>query len=167
MKTLKPLRGRLLAQTVWHRDGIPAEDWKYRRLVRVWLPLYDVIAVLTGLAGLLYGSPLLNKLFSEEITNVVTGMFVVVATAALMCVIFPCLWPAEIVAKVLLVGMVSAYIFTILVYGSPGPTGLPNLFVAGMLAFGLPLALFRLDLLGQDILERRMVAAAIASFKEA
>ena len=167
MKALKPLLGRLLAQTVWHRDGIPAEDWKYRRLVRVWLPLYDVIAVLTGLAGLLYGSPLLNKLFSEEITNVVAGMFVVVATAALMCVIFPCLWPAEIVAKVLLVGMVSAYIFTILVYGSQGPTGLANLFVAGMLAFGLPLALFRLDLLGQDILERRMVAAAIASLKEA
>lgn len=157
---------RLQARTVWHKDGIPAEDWKYRRLVRVWLPFYDVIAVLTGLAGLLYGSPLLNKLFSEDATDIVTGLFVVVATAALMCVIFPSLWPAEIVAKVLLVGMVSAYIFTILVYGSPGPTGAPNLFIAGMLAFGLPLTLFRLDLLGQDILERRMVAAAIASLKE-
>lgn len=157
---------RLYAQSVWHRDGIPAEDWKYRRLVRLWLPLYDVIAVLTGLFGLLYGSPLLNKLFTEDVTNIVTGLFVVVATAALMTVIFPALWPAEIAAKVALVGMVTAYIFTILVYGSPGPTGAPNLFVAGMLAFGLPLALFRLDLLGQDILERRMVDAAITSLKE-
>ena len=166
MKTLKPLLGRLLAQTVWHRDGIPAEDWKYRRLVRLWLPLYDIVAVVTGLSGLLFGSPLLDKLFTEEVTNVFTGTFVVVATATLMTVIFPCLWRVEIAAKVLLVGLVTAYIFTILVYGSPGPTGLPNLFVAGMLAFGLPFALFRLDLLGQDILERRMVAAAVSSLKE-
>lgn len=157
---------RLHGQTVWHRDGIPVADWKYRRLVRVWLPLYDVIAIYTGLMGLLFGSPLLNRLFTEEVTNIVTGLFVVVATAALMCVIFPALWAAEIAAKVALVGMVSAYIFTILVYGEHGPTGLPNLFVAGMLAFGLPLALFRLDLLGQDILERRMIEEAIASLKE-
>lgn len=157
---------RLYAQTVWHRDGIPAEDWKYRRLVQLWLPLYDVIAVATGLFGLLYGSPLLNKLFNEDVTNIVTGLFVIVATAALMTVIFPALWPAEIAAKVALVGLVTAYIFTILVYGSPGPSGAPNLFVAGMLAFGLPLALFRLDLLGQDILERRMVDVAITSLKE-
>lgn len=152
---------RLAAQTVWHKNGIPAEDWKYRRLVRLWLPLYDIIAMGTGLAGLLFGSNILDSLFTARNADIVTGAFVVVATAALMCVIFPALWPAEIVAKVLLVGLITAYIFTILVYGSPGPTGLPNLFVAGMLAFGLPLALFRLDLLGQDILERRMLAVAI------
>lgn len=156
----------IFAQTVWHRDGIPVEDWKYRRLVRVWLPFYDAIAIFTGLVGLLFGSPILNKLFSEDTTNVVTGLFVIVATAALVCVIVPRFWPMEIVAKVLLVGMATAYIYTILIYGSPGPTGAPNLFVAGMLAFGLPLALFRLDLLGQDILERRMIKAAFVAIRE-
>ncbi|AVR57184.1 membrane protein [Microbacterium phage Rona] len=153
---------RLHAQTVWHPDGIPSEDWKYRRLVRLWLPLYDVIAVFTGLVGLIFGSPLLNRLFSEPVTDVVTGLFVVVAVSCLVSVSFPALWRMEIASKVLLVGMVVAYIFTILAYGD---TGIPlNLFVAGMLAFGLPLALFRLDLLGQDILERRLVEQALAAY---
>lgn len=161
------LRKRLLRHTVWAHDGIQAEDWKYRDLQRVWLPLYDLIAIYAGLMGLLFGSPILEKVFgivdSFAIIDPIdwaTGGFVLIALTCFIGVIHPRLWAVEIVAKVMLVGLIAAYIFTIIVYGDRGASGLPNLFVTGMLAFGLPLALFRLDILGQEILDRRIVRAA-------
>jgi hypothetical protein len=72
----------------------------------------------------------------------------------------------EIFFKIMLVSLIIAYIFTIVAYGEKGPEGLPNLFVTGMLAFGLPLALFRRDMLGQEILERRLIKRALAEHME-
>lgn len=162
------LRERLLRNTVWAKDGIQPEDWKFRDLQRIWLPLYDVVAVYAGIMGLLFGSPLLEKIFGPDhyayidIVDWATALFALTAFSCLMAVIHPRMWVLEIVSKVVLVGMIVGYIAAIVIFGERAG-GLPNLFVTGMLAFGLPLALFRLDILGQEILDRRMVRAIVNS----
>lgn len=148
--------------TVWHRKGVPPEDWKYRRLVRLWLPVYYAIALYTGLVGLIFGSPLLNRLFPEATTDITTSAFALVAALALIGVVVPRLWRVEVVGTIILAGLVAAYIVTISVYGNKGPEDLPNLFVLGMLAFGLPFSFFRLDLIGQGLAEKKLIDARVA-----
>lgn len=163
------LRERLLRNTVWAKDGIQPEDWKFRDLQRIWLPLYDLVALYAGLMGLFFGSPLLQRIVGgtdhDGIIDPIdwfTGMFALTALMCLFSVIHPRMWALEIVSKVILVGMISGYIAAIVFFGERAG-GLPNLFVTGTLAFGLPLALFRLDILGQEILDRRMVRAIVNS----
>lgn len=163
------LRDRLLRHTVWAKDGIQPEDWKFRDLQRIWLPLYDLVALYAGLMGMLFGSPLLQRILGGEDhygyidpIDVFTGLFALTALFCLISVIHPRLWALEIASKFVLVGMIVGYIAAIVIFGERAG-GLPNLFVTGMLAFGLPLALFRLDVLGQEMLDRRMVRAIVNS----
>lgn len=143
---------RLWAASIWAPGAIPPGEHKYRNLKRVWLPLYDLIAVFCGVQAYLSGSPVLNTLFPGDLIDV---LGVMMATAALVClagVAFPRLWMVEIVGKTVLVGMISAYVATILLLSQNAGS---NLFVVGMLTFGLPFAFFRLSLLGEELKERR------------
>lgn len=145
---------RLWRASIWSTDAIPADEWKYRNLKRVWLPLYDLIAVFAGVQAILFGSTILNRLFPPTLVDVLGAVMTVVATVCFAGVSFPRLWAVEIVGKVMLVGLVAGYVTTILLFSeNPGP----NLFVVGMLTFGLPLAFFRLNLLGEELKERRAV----------
>ena len=142
----------LWARSIWRPDAIPPEDWKYRHLVRLWLPIYDMIAIWAGVHAVAYGSDLLNRLFHPVLVDVVGIVFTLAAVAALFGVSFPRLWAVEIAAKVVLVGLVAGYVTGILLFSE---TPDPNLFVVGMLGWGLPMALFRLHMLGEVIKERR------------
>jgi hypothetical protein len=140
--------------SIWHPDAIPPDEWKFRNLKRVWLPLYDAIAIFAGVQAVLFGSTILNRLFPPSLVDLLGVVLTVVATVCLAGVAFPRLWVVEIIGKVLLVGLVAGYVTTILMFSeNPGP----NLFVVGMLTFGLPLAFFRLNLLGEEFKERRAV----------
>lgn len=146
------LTRHLWRRTIWHPRAIPPEEWKFRNLKRVWLPIYDLIAIWAGVQAVAYGSSILNRLFPPSLVDVLGVALAVAATVCLAGVIFPHLWKVEIVGKVLLVGLIAGYITMILLFGeNPGP----NLFVVGMLTFGLPLAFFRLSLLGEEWKERK------------
>ena len=134
---------------------IPPDEWKFRNLKRVWLPLYDLIAVFCGVQAFLFGSPLLNILFPADLIDVLGVMMAVAALVCLAGVAFPRLWLVEIVGRVILAGMISAYVATIMLLSQNAGS---NLFVVGMLTFGLPLAFFRLNLLGEELKERRASA---------
>lgn len=146
---------RLWRASIWHPAAIDPAEFKYRNLKRIWLPVYDLIAVYAGINVVLHGSRLLNEMFTEGWVDAFGITFIMVALMCLVAVSFPRLWAVEIIGKVLLVSMIAAYITTI-VFFSTAPQ--PQLFVAAMLAFGLPLALFRLNLLGEEIKQRRAVA---------
>lgn len=143
---------RLFAASIWAHGAIPVDEWKFRNLKRVWLPLYDVIAIYAGLQAVLYGSTILNRLFEPFVVDVLGVAMTFIATVCLAGVAFPRLWAIEMVGKTLLVALVIGYVTTILLF-SESPT--PNLFVIGMLTWGLPLAFFRLNLLGEELKERR------------
>ena len=142
---------RLLAASIWAPGAIPPDEWKYRNLKRVWLPLYDVIAIVAGFFAFDQGSNLLNRLFEPWLVDTFGITMMVVATVCLAGVAFPSLWAVEMVGKVLLLGMVVTYIAAILFLSREPFT---NFFVVAMLAWGLPLALFRLNLLGEEWKER-------------
>jgi hypothetical protein len=143
---------RLFAASIWARGSIPPDEWKYRNLKRVWLPLYDIIAIWAGLQAMLYGSTILNRLFRPDVVDAFGIVMVLVATVCLAGVAFPRLWPVEMVGKSLLVALVAGYVTTILLFSE---SATPNLFVIGMLTWGLPLSFFRLNLLGEELKERR------------
>ncbi len=139
---------------------IPPDEYKYRNLKRVWLPLYDLIAVFCGVQAFLFGSPLLNVLFPAGLIDMLGVMMAAAAVVCLAGVAFPRLWMVETIGKIILVGMISAYVATILLLSQNAGS---NLFVVGMLTFGLPLAFFRLNLLGEELKERRASACQIPS----
>lgn len=146
---------RVFAASIWAPGAIPADEWKFRNLKRVWLPAYDVVAILAGVVATVQGSPLLNRLFTEPVVNCLGAGMSLVALVCLIGVAFPRLWVVEFVGKVLLVGIIAAYAATIFLFAS-NPN--PNDFIVLMLAFSLPFPLSRLNLLGEEIKERRVPA---------
>ena len=141
----------LWRRSIWHPNAIPPDEWKFRNLKRVWLPVYDLIAMWAGMQAVTFGSSILNRLFTPTLVDILGGALVAVAGVCLAGVIFPRLWLVEIVGKLLLVGLIAGYITVILLFSEN-----PNLFVVGMLSFGLPLAFFRLSLLGEEWKERQV-----------
>lgn len=150
--------GRLAAQTVWARGALANEPRKYRPLKRLWLPLYNVVAIVNGLLAVAFGSRILDQIFGDAV-DLVGYLFAGVAFTCLVGVAFPRLWRVEFAGKVLLIGMIVGYIVCILAFPSPQQLELkeaPSFFVSGMLVFGLPLACFGLDLLTREEFDRRV-----------
>jgi hypothetical protein len=143
--------------TIWHRDAIPLHEQKYASLKRVWLPLYDFVAVLAGVAAIVWGSRLLDRLYGS-FTDPIGGFFTLVALVCLAGVAFPRLWAVELAGKFVLVGMICAYIAAIIV--SPSPEQLlaqeaPSWFVVAMLGLNLWLPFWRIENLTTEWADRR------------
>jgi len=148
----------LFRASIWAPGALASEPRKYRSLRRVWLPIYDLIALMNGLLAFVFGSRILDQIFGT-MTDLVGLLFAAVALVCLVGVSFPKLWRVEFAGKVLLIGMVVGYIACILAFPSPEQIALkeaPNFFVSGMLVFGLPLACFGLDLLTREEFDRRV-----------
>lgn len=145
---------RLFAASIWAPGAIPVDEWKYRNLKRFWLPLYDLLAMWAGVNAVIFGSRLLNRLLHDGLLDLVGIAFTLVAAVCLLGVAFPRLWAIEMVGKALLVGMVFAYMAAVILYPTPSPDETPNWFIVAMLGFGLPLALFRITMLGEEWKER-------------
>lgn len=141
---------RLWRQSIWHPDAVPPEEWKYRWLKRIWLPAYDLLAIAAGIWAAVAGSPLLYTMFGSGGTVDALGIaFAIAATVCLAGVAFPALYKVEILGKVLLVGMLGAYAAAITLSDSDA------WFVSYVVLMTLPLPLYRLNLLGEEIKERR------------
>lgn len=143
--------------SIWHPDAIPLHERKYASLKRVWLPLYDVVAVLAGIAAIAFGSRLLDRLYGP-FTDPIGAFFILVALVCLAGVAFPRLWAVELAGKFVLVGMIITYIAAIVV--SPSPEQLlareaPSWFVVAMLALNLWLPFWRIENLTTEWVDRR------------
>lgn len=146
--------------SIWHPEAIPLHERKYASLKRVWLPLYDLIAIWAGVNAVVFGSRLLDRLYGP-FTDVIGVFFSLVALVCLAGVAFPRLWVVELVGKFVLVGMIIAYIAAIVV--SPSPEQLlareaPSWFIVTMLALNLWLPFWRIENLTTEWADRRAVA---------
>ncbi len=139
--------------TIWHPDAISPDEWKFRNLMRVALPVYDAIVVGAGVWAMLWGSPILHRLFPEQVIVILGALLAVAGIACGVGVVFPALWRLEVMSKVALVALLGTYAVVVLLFrSSPDPS---SAFVVFILLLALPLPLFRLSLLGEDIKERR------------
>lgn len=144
---------RIGRSSIWHPDAISPDEWKFRNLKRVWLPFYDLVAFGAGIWAAMFGSPLLRSLFDDPVIDVMGFGLAFVALVCFLGVAFPRLWKVEIVGKVVLMSLLGTYAFTVAVFRTnPDPSAG---FVAFVLVLALPLPLFRLLLLGEEIKERR------------
>lgn len=152
--------GALYRASIWHPDAIPPDEWKYRSLKRVWLPVYDVIVVLMGIWALGWGSRLLNELFAPDLLDALGFTLASLGAVCFLGVAFPRLYVVEIVGKTLLIGMLGGYAAAV---WATSDIGIAAGFVVWALTLGLPLPLFRLGLLGEEIKERREDASEEAT----
>lgn len=144
---------RLWRASIWHPDAIPPDEWKYRSLKRFWLPVYDLIAIFAGIWAALFGSPVLQELFDGPVIDTMGILLTVVATVCLLGVVFPCLWRWELFGKAVLIALLAAYAAAVVLFRTnPAPS---SGFVAFIIILSLPLPLFRLTQLGEEIKERR------------
>lgn len=139
--------------SIWHPDAIPPDEWKFRSLKRVWLPVYDVIVVLAGIWATVFGSPILHRLFPEDVIDLMGTTLTISAVVCLLGVAFPRLWRVEIAGKVVLVALLGGYAIAVMFFRTnPDPSAG---FVVFVLLLALPTPLFRLNLLGEEIKDRR------------
>ncbi|QDF16991.1 membrane protein [Microbacterium phage TinyTimothy] len=152
----------LLRNTVWEKGALDGEPRKYRALVRVWLPIYDGIAIAAGIFAILFGSSLLDRIYGD-LTDVIGAVYSFVAFVCLIGVAHPHLWKVEVMAKIVLIGMLLSYVLAVLISPSPQQIAYasgPSWFVAAMLCWGVPMAGFRLTQLAVEEFERQVLRRA-------
>lgn len=149
---MKPILQRVYRQTVWHPDAVPDAEFKYRNLRRVWLPLFDALSVGIGFLAVQYGSTLLNNMFPAFVVDMSGSIFTLAATLALVGVVFPRLFLAEIVGKVVMVSLLGTY--SVIIWASFLAGEVQSGFVAGMLMLPLILPFAVLQIRGEEIKQR-------------
>lgn len=147
----------LLSSTIWAKGALDHEPRKYRPQRRVWLPMFNAIAVAAGLIAAIHGSRLLDRIYGDW-TDVFGLMFALVGVLSFIGLAWK-IWALEMSALCVLVGMVFAYIVGIL--GSPSPEQMvakeaPSYFIAVMLLFGFPFALDQINILADELFDRRV-----------
>ena len=152
---MKPILQRVYRQSIWHPDAIEDGSFKYRNLRRIWLPLFDALSVWIGFLAVQYGSNTLNRMFPEVVVNVVGSAFALAATLALVGVVIPRLFLAEIVGKVVMVSLLGTY--SVLIWASFLAGEVQSGFVAGMLMLPLILPFAVLQIRGEEIKQRKSV----------
>lgn len=150
---LRSLINVLYRNSIWHPEAIAEEEFKYRNLKRVWLPLFDLLSVLVGLLGVAYGSATLNRLYDPWVIDTMGYIFISSALVALIGVAFPRLWLPEVMGKLSMLGLLGAYSTAIWVSFFQG--NVESGFVAAMLMYPILFPFLRLDILGEEIKQRR------------
>lgn len=144
---------RLWGASIWAKDAIDPDEYKYRSFKRVWLPLYDVIAIGAGIWATLFGSPILHRLFPKDTVDAAGMLLALAATVCLMGVIFPALWLVEVVGKILVTFLLGSYAACVLLFRTdPGDPS--SGFVVFILALALIVPFIRLSILGEEWKER-------------
>lgn len=145
----------IACNSVWHHGNIQANEHKYRNLKRLWLPMYDGFAIICGLmVAFAGGLPSLNAIFPPSVVQFLGIALATVGAASLFGTVLPRFWRWEAVGRALLVGIITSYVGALAVLGVALPDT-NRLAVTAMVALGLPLTLFRMDLIGDELRERR------------
>jgi hypothetical protein len=156
---VKRVLGRVYKATVWHPSAIPPLERKYASpLKRMFLPMYDVVAVLAGYYAIFSGIPSLDALVPQAVSAVIGFLFITAAFVALVGISFPAAWRAEIGAKLILFGILGTYLIALRVLGIEDADGSRD-FVGCVVAMAMLVPLLRLWVLGKEIRDRREDAA--------
>jgi hypothetical protein len=148
----------LWRQSIWHPDALPATEWKYRHIKRLWLPLYDLGIVALAVCGLVFGSPAIEELFPLALLH---GVSIGVGAAGVACfvgVAFPRLWLLEVMAKSLVVGVLFIYAATLFRLTADGDPTRGFASIIALLAMGPPLirmSILRGERIARDDKNRR------------
>lgn len=148
----------LYERSIWHPTAIDPEEFKYRNLKRVWLPLFDLICIVIGVLAIVYGSLILNESYDPFMVDLMGHIFWITSLTALVSVSFPRLWLAEIFSKIIMMTLLGTYSLTIWISFFQGSVS--SGFVAAILVLPVLMPLFRLGVLAEEIKQRRVESEA-------
>lgn len=167
MSVLPDVRQRareLGAATIWAKGAIPADEFKYRNLKRIWLPFFDICVIVGGLVGSVNGIPAVEEFFPVGLTDTLSLTFAALGLFCLIGVAFPSLWRLESFAKSSVIGLLIGYVFALVFLVSGGDPARGFVSVIAIMACIVPA--FRLGILGYEKRERERlqhIAAQIAA----
>jgi hypothetical protein len=140
-------------RTIWHHDAIPASEWVYRNMKRVWFPLYDVVLILAGIAAHNFGVPVIETIFPPFVADAGAITLSAAAAVCLVGISFPRLYILEVIGKSTIGSLLAGYATALLLVGLAGD---PNrLYIAGVAAAAAIVAAIRLDILKNERRQRR------------
>lgn len=150
---------RIARASVWARDGVPAEYWRFRGIFRFVLPLTDVFFLFFGAVAWNNGLTSVARAAGHEWQTWWSAGIALAALVALVGVSFPRLWVVELCGKVPLIGLVSVYLFVLLRNGIQDPQVLAT---SGLIVILILLPIWRIADLGYESwLQKRKGAANV------
>jgi Na+/proline symporter len=144
---------RLLSASIWGRGAIPPEEWKYRNLKRVALPILDALFIFGGLSAARYGVPAISEFFDDVAVDLFSYGLSVVAFGCLLGVCFPRLWWLEALAKSALLGLLTGYVVSLFLLTAVGEGNRGFVLIIAMCSMVFPI--WRLTLLTAEWQDRR------------
>lgn len=143
---------RIARASVWAKDGIKPEHWRFRGIFRVVLPLTNVLFFWFGFVGVTRSVGSVAEAAGSSWQTFWSLGIAVAAVACLLGVSFPRLWAVEALAKAVLVGHVSVYVALYLTRGIHEPSVTAT---AGLMVILILLPIWRLGDLGLEWSERK------------
>lgn len=143
---------RIARASVWAKDGIKPEHWRFRGIFRVVLPLTNVLFLWFGCVGMTRSVGSVAEAAGGTWQTFWSAGIALSALACLVGVVFPKLWALEALAKAVLIGHVSVYLALYLQRGSDEPTVTAT---AGLMVILILLPVWRLGDLGLEWSERK------------
>lgn len=145
---------KLLLASIWAPDSFPAEEWKYRNLTRMMMPVIDAFFVAGGVAATIHGVPAIDEFFPRSVIHFFAFTLVFVALLSLVGLIFPRLWRLEIFGRVSLLGLLVAYVTSVFIVIALGNAN--RGFLLFMVTVALCPVVWRLSILGSEWQTRRI-----------
>jgi hypothetical protein len=153
------MRG-VFAMSIWAHNAIPLDEWKYRNLKRVLFPVVDFVFLLSGVSAGYYGVPAISEFFPRYIVDSGATLLLVSGFISFLGVAFPRMWPFEIIARSIILGLLVGYFVALflLTQAGEGNRG----FILGLSIIPIALTVWRLSLLGSEWQTRRSIARKVA-----
>lgn len=136
---------RIAQASVWARNGVRAEDWRFRGIFRFVLPVTDVFFIWFGVAGWWNGVNSVQVAAGMEWQEWWSASLAFAALLALVGVSFPKLWLVEAIGKIPLIALVSVYIIITFTRGLTDPNIIAT---SGLIAILVLLPIWRVGDLG-------------------
>jgi len=152
---LKSMVNRIFEASIWAEGAIPDQEWKYRNLKRVLLPILDLIFICSGVVATVVGIPAISKFFPSPIVFLFGLTLIIIAIGCLIGVAFPQFWPLEMACESILLGILASYALALIIVTLANESNR---------AFGLTLVIglmcvvvWRLSLLGAEWQTRKLL----------
>jgi hypothetical protein len=148
------LARRALSRTIWAPGAIPEDETKYATpLKRVFLPLFDVVCVIAGIAAIHSGIPALDSQLPDLASRIIGYLFMAAALVALYGIATPTAWRIETVGKCILLFILACYFIALRILAGDGD-GTRDFVSALVVGFSI-LPLIRLWILAFEREERK------------
>jgi hypothetical protein len=144
----------LRSRTIWADHAIPPEEWKYRNLKRIALPVIDVAFITVGVGGAANQVPALSEFYPDVMVDFFCWLFASFALLALFGVAFPHQWRVEIAAKLLILGALLGFAAALIMIIVEAGGGGSRVYILGGLAIPLTVVVWRLSILGSEWADR-------------